>query len=327
MTLRVFFQKPLPDGHSDLLREHLEESVELLQGSEADLSGGYQVLVAGWPERRFLEESDDLQALVVPWAGIPMRTRELLREFPQVSVHNLHHNSEATAEMALALLFAAARLVVPLDRALRQRDWTRRYDGTGSLLLFGKTALILGYGGIGQHVARVCQAMGMTILATRRHPDAPAPPEIEAEVHPPEALPDLLPRANVLVITLPQTAETEGLIGARELALLPENAILVNVGRGAIVEEEALYDALRNGQLHSAGLDVWYQYPEDEASRRDTAPSRFPFHELDNVVMSPHRGGDTMDIAPLRMAHLADLLNAAARGEEIPNRVDLDRGY
>jgi phosphoglycerate dehydrogenase-like enzyme len=327
MTLSVFFQKPLPDGHTELLREHLDGEVTLLQGPDADISSGYQVLVAGWPERRYLEESDDLRALIVPWAGIPMKTRELLRDFPHVSLHNLHHNSEATAEMALALLFAAARMVVPLDRALRQRDWTRRYDGTGSLLLFGKTVLVLGYGGIGQHVARVSQGMGMKILATRRNPAAPAPPEIDAEVHPPEALHKLLPRANVLVITLPQTAETEGLIGARELALLPENAILVNVGRGAIVEEEALYEALRGGHLHSAGLDVWYSYPEDEESRRDTAPSRFPFHELENVVMSPHRGGDTMDIAPLRMAHLAGLLNAAARGEEIPNRVDLERGY
>jgi phosphoglycerate dehydrogenase-like enzyme len=327
MTLRAFFQKPLPEGHTELLREHLDPGVELLQGAEAEIADSYQVLVDGSPERRYLEESDELRALIVPWAGIPMKTRELLRDFPHVTLHNLHHNSEATAEMALALLFAAARMVVPLDRALRQRDWTRRYDGTGSLLLYGKTVLVLGYGGIGQHVARVCQAMGMKILATRRNPDASSPPEIEAEVHPPEALHDLLPRANVLAITLPQTSETEGLIGARELALLPESAILVNVGRGAIVEEEALYEALRSGHLHSAGLDVWYAYPEDEESRRDTAPSRFPFQELDNVVMSPHRGGDTMDIAPLRMAALADLLNAAARGEEIPNRVDLERGY
>jgi phosphoglycerate dehydrogenase-like enzyme len=117
------------------------------------------------------------------------------------------------------------------------------------------------------------------------------------------------------------------LIGERELALLPPDAVLVNVGRGPIVDEAALYHALHEGTLHAAGLDVWYNYPADEASRSHTPPSAYPFHELDNVVMSPHRAGGSDESEMRRMTHLAALLNAAARGDEMPNRVDLQAGY
>ena len=165
----------------------------------------------------------------------------------------------------------------------------------------------------------------MNVLAVRRgaHGDGSESP------FPREALTDLLPQADVLMITLPLTACTEGMIGKAELALLPPRSVLVNVGRGQIVDEEALYRALRDGTVHAAGLDVWYTYPSDEASRLNTPPAAHPFHELDNVVMSPHRagGGGSQRVEELRMAHLARLLNAAAAGVEIPDRVDVDAGY
>ena len=104
-------------------------------------------------------------------------------------------------------------------------------------------------------------------------------------------------------------------------------AALDNVGRGPVVDEAALYRALRDGRLDAAGLDVWYNYPADKASRSTTQPSDYPFHDLDNVVMSPHRGGYSTERIERRMAHLARLLNLAARGEPMPNRVDVWEGY
>jgi phosphoglycerate dehydrogenase-like enzyme len=147
------------------------------------------------------------------------------------------------------------------------------------------------------------------------------------EIQPASALDRLLPRTQALIITLPHTPETDDLIGERELKLLPQGAVLVNIGRGPIVDENALFRALRDGHLHSAGLDVWYNYPPDEESRAETFPANLPFHELDNVVLSPHRGGATMESNVLRMEHLAALLNAAAAGEPMPNKVDITAGY
>lgn len=314
MTLNVHLLES--NGGDDLphLQAHLADGIQLSIGETP-------------PAGEHLAACPDLRAVIVPWAGVSEATRELLADFPHVTLHNLHYNAAATAEMAIALLMAAAKFIVPLDRKLRAGDWTPRYGPSQSIGLAGKTALVLGYGEIGRRVARACAALDMSVLATRRTLAAQAAADAFAEVHSPADLKQFLPRAHALIITLPLTPETKGSIGVEEIASLPRGAILVNVGRGAIVDEPALYHALRDGHLLAAGLDVWYNYPADEASRTNTPPSNFPFHELDNVVMSPHRGGDAAGIVPLRMAHLAKLLNAAARGKPMPNRVDLKAGY
>ena len=195
------------------------------------------------------------------------------------------------------------------------------------MLLSGKTALLLGYGAIGRHVARMCRGMAMEVLAVRRDDD-PASDDL-AQVFPAGALDDLLPRADALIISLPLTDETRGMIGARELALLPAGAVLVNVGRGPVVDEGALYQALKDGSLGAAGIDVWYTYPDDDDAASATPPSAYPFGELDNVVMSPHRGGLAYEAEQRRerMSAIAEIVNALARGEEAPNRVDLTLGY
>lgn len=326
MSLHVHYLRALDEQPLACLHDQLDRRVELTSGKELPTEAAFEILVAGRPEREHLTASPRLRALVIPWAGLPTSTRELMRDFAQVTVHNLHHNAVPTAEMAFALLLAAAKCIVPMDRSLRAHDWTPRYRPNRTLLLEGKTALILGYGAIGQHVARLCRGLGMRVIATRRKD--PASDDAGAhEVHPPQALHTLLPDVHALVICLPLTPETTGLIGEDELDLLPPNSVLVNIGRGPIVDEAALYHALRERKLHAAGLDVWYNYPEDEASRSQTPPSAFPFQELDNVVMSPHRGGGSSETEMRRMTHLARLLNVAARGEELPNRVDLDAGY
>jgi phosphoglycerate dehydrogenase-like enzyme len=326
MSLSVYLLHPPDDAALAYLRTRLDPGIQLTLGPGLPTPADYHILVAGRPQREHLSASPSLRALIIPWAGLPATTRELLQGFPQVAVHNLHHNAVPAAEMAIALMLAAAKCIVPADRALRAHDWTPRYQPNPSVVLEGKTALILGYGAIGQHVARLCRGLGMNVIATRRDVAA-SPTATPDEIHPPEALHRLLPRANALIVCLPHTAATTGLIGAEELALLPRGAVLVNVGRGPIVEEAALYRALRDGTLHAAGLDVWYNYPSDEAARSDTPPSAYPFHELENVVMSPHRAGGSMETELRRMTHLAALLNAAARGEEMPNQVDLEAGY
>jgi phosphoglycerate dehydrogenase-like enzyme len=264
---------------------------------------------------------------MIPFTGVPESARELLIGFPGIAVHNCGFPAAPTAEMAMTLLLAAAKFIVPIDRAFRAHDWTPRHQPNPALLLEGRTALLLGYGRIGQRVARVCHALGMRVLAIRRRPEASTPAHPPVEVQPLESLHALLPAADALVIALPLTPDTRGLIGAAELALLPPQAVLVNVGRGPIVDEAALYHALHSRKIAAAGLDVWYNYPADESSRSHTPPSRFPFHELDNVVMSPHRaGGSSLGEEPF-VIELAAQLNAAARGEALANRVDVRAGY
>jgi len=309
-----------PDRLDELL-SLVDSSVRVSAGEEHPDAGSCDILVAGIPERELVEGNATLKAVVIPWSGVPNRTRDLMREFPGVAVHNLHHNALQVAEVALALLLSAAKRIVPMDAALRRDDWSPRYKESAVVLLAGRRALVLGGGAIGGHLMRMCEGLGMIATAVRRGSSGGARPVSD--------LPDLLPEADVLFVCLPLTDETRGIIGADELALMPGRAILVNVGRGPVVDESALYNALRDGTLHAAGLDVWYNYPTDEPGRTSTSPSEYPFHELENVVMSPHRGGapHTEETESLRMQALAELLNAAVRGEPIPNRVDLELGY
>lgn len=310
------------------LRRLLPADVQLTTGSDLPQPADYHILVAGRPTRAQIEASPNLRALVVPWAGIPESTRELMLDYPGIAVHNLHHNAAPVAELVLALLLAAAKFIVPFDRSLRAHDWTPRYQPSPAPLLAGQTALVLGYGAIGQRVARLCRGLGMEVIASRRR--ASMPPHRDEHgvlIAPAAALHELLPQAAALLICLPHTPETTGLIGARELKLLPPHAVLVNIARGPVVDEAALYHALRERSILAAGLDVWYHYPADEAARSHTPPSNYAFHELDNVVMSPHRGGASTATERLRMEHLATMLNAAAQGEPLPNRVDLEAGY
>lgn len=325
MTLHAHFTYP-PDGDMlAYLHGQLADGIEITVGDVVPETA--DILVAGRPTEAQLLASPNLCALIIPWAGMPPETRALLVKRPHITAHNLHHNAGVVAELALGLLLAAAKFIVPFDQSLRRDDWSPRYERPSpSILLAGKTALILGYGAIGRRIACLCRALEMDVLAIHRRVNQSGD-EFAQEIQSLAALPDLLPRAHILIISLPQTPETEGLIGASELELLASPAILVNVGRGAIVDQKALYQSLCDGTLHAAGLDVWYNYPADEAARPQTPPADFPFHELDNVVLSPHRGGMTSETERLRMAHLAILLNAAARGEPLPNRVDLVAGY
>ncbi len=308
-----------------VLETDLIGNVEIISGTELPSPADYHILINGRPSAGQIEASPNLRILLIPWAGLPEATAGLMAGYPKIAVHNLHHNAATTAEMAITLLLTAAKQLLPIERRFRQHDWRPRYDPNPAVTLDGKTALILGYGNIGQHVGRVCTALGMQVLAIRRHPERTVDPP--GEVYPSEELRNLLPQADVLIITLPLTDKTSGVIGEEEINLLPKNAILVNVGRGPIVDQRALFAALESGRLHSAGLDVWYNYPPDEASRANTPPADFPFHTLDNVVMSPHRGGGSVETEFRRMEHLAAFLNLAAEGKPLPNRINLERGY
>ena len=302
------------------------DDVDLLVGDEIAGNEPPRVLVAGLPTELQLDASDALERVIIPYAGVPARTRTLLRERPHLALHNLHHNAAPTAELAVALMLAALKRIVPYDRDLRRGDWRRRYADPIASTLEERRVLVLGYGAIGSRVARACLALGMAVSAIRRA--IPTSWEGgEVDLHAREDFDRLLPQTDVLVCCLPLTHETRGIVGRAQLAALRTGACLVNVGRGELVDQEALYDALREGPLDCAGLDVWYRYPRDERARSETKPSHFPFGELENVVLSPHRAGLTKENEAQRAHGLADLLNAMAAGEEVANEVDVERGY
>ncbi|MBN1267677.1 MAG: hypothetical protein JXA25_19450 [Anaerolineales bacterium] len=309
-----------------LLHRQLNNCIQLTTGKIHQDLPHYQMLVAGRPDPAALSHSPALQWLVIPFAGVPVETQGLMQNYPTISVHNLHHNARPTAELALALLFAAAKNLLPYDQALRKSDWTPRYEGNPGLLLHGCPVCIFGFGAVGKEVGRLCSALDMEVTGVRA---GAQPGEIwkGIPVLPTALLQKQLVKTQILILTVPLTENTRGLIAKEELCMLRKPSVLINISRGQVVEEEALYEALFDGTLSAAGLDVWYAYPSDRPSRRSTQPSRYPFFKLPNVVLSPHRGGASDQTEVLRAEALAHLIHAASKGEELWNRVDLDRGY
>lgn len=306
--------------------EWFEDFKALLEGTAHCTKGSAvpsstQVLVKGSPTKEEIAELADLQAVVIPFAGIPGGTRELLLNQEKVRLYNLHHNSADTAEMAIALYMAAAKRIVTRDRGLREGKWSDdsflRSGASESVRADGKRALVLGYGAIGQRIGRVCEAMGMHVTGVRR--SGP----FDEGVRPINELESLLPHAEALFIALPLTPETKGLLNADRIALLPENCIISNIGRGAIFEEEPLYLALKEQRIWAAGLDVWWKYPD--GSDAPCFPSNFPFHELPNVVMTPHVGGSSDASESHRWQALGELVRQIADGSARP--ASIESGY
>ena len=206
--------------------------------------------------------------------------------------------TEATAELTIALMLALLRRVVEGDRLVRRRDeWALAPTFMLGEDLAGKTLGIVGLGRIGREVARLAEAFGMRVVHTRGSgPYGELP------------LDRLLAEADVVSLHVPLTPETRHLIGAPELGLMRPSAVLVNVSRGPVVDEAALVDALVEGRIAGAALDVYEHEPEVSAGLLG----------LENVVLSPHLGSST-HVAREAMGMLcADALEAVLLRDELP---------
>ena len=184
--------------------------------------------------------------------------------------------------------------------------------------LRGRTCGIVGLGAIGRELARRARAFDMRVVAVRRGADGgAADPDVD-ELLPARDLPRLLAQSDYVVVCTPLTAETKGLIGAREIALMKPDAALVNVARAAVVDGEALLAALREERIAGAALDVHDPEP---------LPPESPLWDLPNVIVTPHRSGAMRGYFPRAAAFFAENLGRYARGEPLLNVADRARGY
>jgi phosphoglycerate dehydrogenase-like enzyme len=181
--------------------------------------------------------------------------------------------------------------------------------------LRGETLLIVGVGEIGREVARLASAFGMRVLGIKRCPEAT--PFVD-EVYAPDRLDELAAEADGIVITLPLTDETEGLVSRRTIEALKPNAILVNVGRGPVVDEEALVDALRSGGILGAALDVFATEP---------LPADSPLWELENVIVSPHTAALSIHENARIVELFCENLRRFLAGEELLSRIETSLFY
>lgn len=233
------------------------------------------------------------------------------------TVANTYHHARPIAEHVLMSVLALSRRLLPADREVRQGTWrTIATDPEVPLhpTLDTMTLGVLGLGSIGLETVRLAEAVGMSTVAVRYRPDAPVPDGVHPRwVGGTEDLPRLLAESDVVVVTVPLSAATEGMIGAAELAAMRPGAVLVNVARGPVVDQAALYRALVEGRIAGAAIDVWWGAP---APGR-TPPADLPFAELDNVILTPHHSGHARRTFERRADDIADNVLRLARGQEL----------
>ncbi|MFF0223490.1 2-hydroxyacid dehydrogenase [Streptomyces sp. NPDC004629] len=229
-----------------------------------------------------------------------------------VTVANSFGHGRSVAEHVLMTLLAGRRDLLWRDARLRQgHRHTRLVDPHAPSFrnLPGATVGVVGAGHIGRSIAQLCAAVGMRPIGIRRSAAQRSTDDPDfGWVDGPHALHELLREADVLVLACPLDDSTRHMIGAPELDLLGPDGVLVNVGRGALVQEQSLYDALSSRRLRAAALDVW----TTPADARPTPASPLPFHELTNVIMTPHFSATAEDTYRDRAVDVADNLNRLA---------------
>ncbi|EMY33454.1 D-isomer specific 2-hydroxyacid dehydrogenase [Arthrobacter crystallopoietes BAB-32] len=240
---------------------------------------------------------------------------------PSAAVANTFHHARPIAEHVVMMTLMLSRRALAADRELRSGQWrtiATAKDVPFHPTLDGMVVGVIGLGTIGAEVARLAGALGMRVQAVRGNPAAPLPAGVQPEwVGGNAELPKLLETSDVVVVTVPLSEGTRGLIGAGELQRMKPSALLVNVARGPIVDQGALYAALAERRIAGAGIDVWWGTP---AGGR-VPPSEFPFEELDNVVLTPHHSGHARRTFERRAADIAANIANLAAGRPLFNVV------
>lgn len=290
----------------------MRQSVKTLEPWQVEQA---DVVVGNIPEQ-FTQYMKNTKLLQLNSSGVAPRFVDLAKSMPGLTLCSASgaYGPAISEHMMGALLMLMKHMHRYRDDQ-RQATWLDRGEVRSVL---GSKVLVVGMGDIGTHFAKLAHAFGAEVIGVRRRPGEP--PEGVSRIATMEELNDLLPWADVVALSLPETKDTIGLIGSHRLMLMKPGSYLINVGRGSAVDQDALAKALRSGHLAGAHLDVTTPEP---------LPQDHPLWQVDNVFITPHVAGDfhlplTLDLIYGMAAHNIRVLQ---QGGEFVARVDTQTGY
>ncbi len=309
------------DGRLALIPEFLETRWTIEVANHEDrtelehkLEDADAMISMNWPSNMPL--APKLKLLHLPGAGTDDIAFDSVPA--QAAVCNVFEHEIGIAEYVLSAMLQWEIGIPRMDAALRRGKWYGSHlSGPRHGELYGQTLGIIGYGRIGREVATRARAFGMNILACSRTPK-PGDGLVE-HVEPMGKLDELLAHSDFVLLALPLDSSTAGLIGKQRIARMKPTGVIINVARGALIDEKALYDACKERLIGGAAIDTWYRYPAQGEDRCD--PSSLPFRDLDNVIMTPHGSGWTKGLLPRRCRLIAQNLDRLVRGEPLVNVV------
>lgn len=322
---------PYPDELVKIFKTIIGEEAEVVQSERSvesmlELGEDAEIIASVFVPAEFIRKSTNLRMIQTFGAGIDRVDLDAVRERGDIIVCNNHVNSAEVAEFAISLLFAVAKNLIPSDRELRNGNWVHRWGGpVPNLEIREKNVLIIGLGHIGADIAKRLKSFDVKITAATRSGTSSNDSLVDHVVSIGE-IKSHVEDSDYVILSLPLTDESVGLVNREFLSWMKPTSVLVNISRGQIIDELALYEALKEKRIHGAGIDVWWRYP---TKWRGTAipPADVPFHELDNIVISPHRAAYSENIERELFLFAARNILRFIRGETPLNIIDLERGY
>jgi glycerate dehydrogenase len=343
MVIKILFiwkvEEKLQKYFTTKLDSYLGELIELLfipsYSEEKALEFIEQVdMIVGWrPNKDLLLKAKNLKLFNNPGAGIqhliPIFKEVNSKRINPVLLANCHGNSYFTAQHVIALLLAVTNKIIPHHNWMIEGKWRMGEEEGKSTPLRKRTIGLLGYGEINRKVHKFLAGFDVNFAICRRNwkgKDELLNNDVMKYLT--EQLNEFLNKIDILIVAIPLTKETKGLITEKELKILGPKGIVINVGRGEIINQGDLFKALKNNELLGAGIDVWYNYdPEEKEGKKYPYNTENPFHELKNIVLSPHRGASPMDDLERWDDVIQNIKTLAEKKSEFKNVVDLDLEY
>jgi len=337
-SINICFIDKIPDHVQEYLKNKLKDvkNVELNFSRGKNDTNILEIVInadilIGWrPTRDLLKSAKKMRFFINPGAGI----RHLIELFlglnkeRDVLLINGHGNSYFVAQHTVALLLTLMNKIILHHNYMKKGIWrTGDKEGASIPLRFRKVGL-LGYGAINQKVHKMLSGFDIEFSILRRNWEKQKETLItESKKYISSQLKEFLEEIDILIIAVPSTSLTEDMIKIEELKLLGSNGILVNVSRGEIVNEESLFIALKNKFILGAAIDVWYNITPKADEKGKKYPFNFPFYDLNNIILSPHRGYSPFNDL-LRWNEVIENIKRVAQGrQDLINVVNLDDEY
>ncbi len=280
---------------------------------EADAIIGGRIPTSNWPN------IPKLKLFQIPWTGHDFCSPETMPS--GIPVCNCYEHETTIAEFVLCAMLETKIGLRRIDECFRAEGWGGRQPGSAHYHgeIRNRTVGIVGYGHIGREVAQRAAAFGMRVIAIRRSKQEATPPL--DWIGTTGQLEQLLAESDFVVVACDMNKETIGMIGAPQLAMMKHDSVIINVGRGRVIEEEALYQALKRRSIGGAVIDVWYNYIGND--KKEVWPCNYPFQELDNVILSAHESAAAPEQLERRWKFVADNLERVRKGGRPENQVFL----
>jgi len=312
--LPSLYLKKIEDVSPNVKVLHSQDKTELM-----NLIKDADILFAGIFSREMFLAASKLKWIQTFWAGVE---RFLIPEVieSQVVITNAGGiHPTPVSEHVIGMMLCFSRKLHFFIREQMQRKWKKRDEELLGQFseLSGKTVGIVGLGRIGTAVAAKAKCLGMNVIATRRNPSAPKPDYVDKVVSP-ENLKELMAESDFVVLSLPLTKDTDGMIGETQLRSMKNTSYLINISRGKIVQEDKLIQALKEGWIAGAGLDAFENEP---------LPQDSPLWGMENVIITPHVAGLTPYYLDRATDLLCENLKRFINGENLINVVDKNLGY